>query len=158
MADEGKTADMAEDEVAHAGQGAGRVVAAADRASRERRGPEREGGGAKEALTSAPRVDMARSEDGGEVNFTPGRREKNVSHHRFALQSTAERVGFRTSMRQPTDMTRAAHCCWRDWDHRRWRHDGRTVAWALRGRRRELYAPCERARGTTNSLADFRVP
>ena len=41
--------------------------------------------------------------------------------------------------------------CWRDWDHRRWRHDGRTVAWALRGRRRELYAPCERARGTTNS-------
>jgi len=41
--------------------------------------------------------------------------------------------------------------CWRDWDHRRWRHDGRTVAWVLRGRRRELYAPCERARGTTNS-------
>lgn len=102
MADEGTTAAA---DRADAEQGAGQVVAAAaDRAKRERRGPEREGGGAKEALTSAPRVDMARSEDGGEVNFTPGRREKNVSHHRFTLQSTAERVGFRTSMRQPVSM------------------------------------------------------
>ena len=93
MADEGTTA-AADPEDAE--QGAGQVVAAvADRAKRARRGPERAGGGAKEALTSAPpRGHGAVGGHGGEVNFTPGRREKNDSHHRFTLQSTAERAQF----------------------------------------------------------------
>ena len=54
-ADEGTTTDTG-DEVAHAGQGAGRVVAAVDRAKRSVAQPRR-----AEALTSAPRADMARS-------------------------------------------------------------------------------------------------